>query len=165
MSSAPARLVRRARAEDANAWLVLRRLMFVAMGTPPARLDDPDWSTAALAWFGAHLDDPLVALVVAEVDGRVVSSAVGEVTALIPGPTCPNGSCGLLNTVSTLPEHRGRGHAAAVTDAVIGWFEEETDVTRIDLFATPEGARIYARRGFTAGDFPAMRRRVRRGGT
>jgi GNAT superfamily N-acetyltransferase len=137
--------------------------MFVAMGTPAGELDDPVWSAAALEWFAVHLDDPQVAIVLAEVEGAVVASAVGEVTRLIPGPSCPNGSCGLLNTVSTLPEHRGRGHAAAVTDAVIGWFEDGTDVTRIDLFATPEGARIYSRRGFTEGDFPAMRRRVLRG--
>ncbi len=136
--------------------------MFVAMGTPPDALDDPGWSEAALTWFDAHLDDRLVAITLAEVDGEVVASAVGEVTALIPSPSCPNGSCGLLTTVSTLPGHRGRGHAAAVTDAVIGWFEGETDVTRIDLFATPEGARIYTRRGFAGSDFPAMRRTVER---
>jgi GNAT superfamily N-acetyltransferase len=136
--------------------------MFVAMGTPSEELEAPAWADAALRWFAAHLDDPMVAIVLAEVGGEVVASAVGEVTALIPGPSCPNGSCGLVTTVSTLPEHRGRGHAAVVTDAVVAWFEDETDVTRIDLFATPEGARIYRRRGFREGDFPAMRRRVRR---
>jgi GNAT superfamily N-acetyltransferase len=136
--------------------------MFVAMGTRGEELDDPVWAAAALRWYAAHLDDPLVLIALAEVGGEVVASAVGEVTALIPGPSCPNGSCGLITTVSTLPEHRGRGHAAALTDAVVAWFEDETEVTRIDLFATPEGARIYTRRGFREGDFPAMRRRVRR---
>ena len=162
MSTGAGRTVRRATSRDASDWLHLRRLMFAAMGTPGAELEDPAWAAAALRWFAAHLDDPLVAIVLAEVGGEVVASAVGEVTALIPGPSCPNGSCGLLSTVSTLPEHRGRGHAAAVTDAVLAWFEERTDVTRIDLFATPEGARIYSRRGFAAGEFPAMRRRIRR---
>lgn len=163
MSTVAGRTVRRATARDADAWLALRRLMFVAMGTPADQVQDPHWATAARGWFTAHLADPLVAILLAEADGRVVASAVGEVTALIPSPSCPNGSCGLVTTVSTLPQHRGRGHAAALTDALVRWFEEETDVTRIDLFATPEGARIYSRRGFTEGSFPSMRRRVPRG--
>lgn len=162
MAEASSRIVRRAVPEDREHWLGLRRLMFEAMGTPVDRLDDPEWADAARAWFVEHLDDPRAFIGLAEVDGAVVASAVGEVTSLIPGPSCPNGSCGLITTVATLPEHRGWGHAAAVTDAVITWFESETDVTRIDLFATPEGARIYAGRGFAGSDFPAMRRGVLR---
>ena len=102
------------------------------------------------------------ARVVAEVDGTVAAGIVGEVTSLIPGPGTPNGSVGLISNVATLEPYRGRGLATACTDQLLGWFAERTDVTRVDLFATPEGARLYALRGFVASPFPALRLPVRR---
>ena len=102
-------------------------------------------------------------VVVAEVDGEVAAGAVGEVTSLIPGPGTVNGSVGLISNVATFPQHRGRGLASAVTDDLLAWFAERTDVTRVDLFATTEGALIYAPRGFTVRGFPAMSLPVPRG--
>ena len=46
--------------------------------------------------------------------------------------------------------------AAACTDDLLRWFAHDTDVTRIDLFATAGGSRIYTARGFTVREFPAM---------
>jgi len=154
--------VRRAGAADLDALLDLRVLMFDAMGTPTDRLADPTWRDAAYRCFADRMDDPRVRLVVAELDGEVVSGAVGEVTSLIPGPSCPNGSVGLISNVATLPHARGRGLAAACTEALVAWFEDETDVTRIDLFATEAGALIYRTRGFATSPFPAMRRAIPR---
>ncbi|HET6967400.1 MAG TPA: GNAT family N-acetyltransferase, partial [Ornithinibacter sp.] len=51
---------------------------------------------------------------------------------------------------------RGRHLASGVTDELLAWFTDDTDVTRVDLFATSDGARIYAPRGFTVRAFPAM---------
>jgi GNAT superfamily N-acetyltransferase len=155
--------VRRATPADAEVLVVLRAVMFEAMGTPADDLTDAAWREAAARWFAGRVDDPLVRLVVAEVDGEVVASAVGEVTALIPGPSTPDGAVGLVSNVATLPAHRGQGLATACTDAVLDWLLTETGVTRVDLFATPEGARIYGPRGFATSRFPAMRRRVDRG--
>ncbi len=155
-------VVREATRDDAEALVELRALMFEAMGTDPSALEDPAWRLSARDWFVDRVGSPGVRLVVAEAEGRVVASAVGEVTALIPGPSTPNGSVGLVSNVATLPDHRGRGLAAACTDDLLDWFAERTDVTRLDLFATAAGARIYAPRGFTAGAFPAMRRPVPR---
>jgi GNAT superfamily N-acetyltransferase len=154
--------VRVAGAADVDALVMLRTVMFEAMGTAAETLEDPRWRAAASGWFEDRLADPRVRLVVAEADGAIVSGAVGEVTALIPGPSCPNGSVGLVSNVATVPAARGRGYAGACTDALIRWFEGETDVTRIDLFATEAGSLIYRTRGFTASAFPALRRTVPR---
>ena len=132
----------------------LRAVMFEAMGTDADRLAEPGWRHAAHAWFADRVGAPGVRVVVAEVDGVVGAGAVGEVTSLIPGPATVNGSVGLISNVATFPEHRGRGLARAVTDDLLAWFAEHTDVTRVDLFATREGARIYAQRGFTAARLP-----------
>jgi predicted GNAT family acetyltransferase len=99
---------------------------------------------------------------VALADDEVVSTAVGEVTDVIPGPNSPNGSVGLISNVATRHPWRGHGLAAACTDDLLRWFRDDTDVTRVDLFATDAGSRIYARRGFRDRAFPAMCLPVRR---
>jgi GNAT superfamily N-acetyltransferase len=149
-------VIRQATAEDAAALVELRALMFEAMGTPSAQLAHDEWRDAALAWFTRTIRTPQVRVVVAEVDGTVAAAIVGEVTSLIPGPGAPNGSVGLISNVGTFPTYRGRGLAGLVTDDLLGWFSSSTDVTRVDLFATPGGARIYEPRGFTNRAFPAM---------
>ena len=151
-------VLREAGRADAAALVELRVLMFAAMGTDPAALADPAWRLAAHGWFADRVGSPDVHAVVAEVDGTVVSCAVGEVTGLIPGPSTPNGSVGLVSNVATLEPYRGLGLASACTDRLLAWFSERTDVTRVDLFATVAGARLYAGRGFAASPFPAMRR-------
>ncbi|MFL6078755.1 MAG: GNAT family N-acetyltransferase [Ornithinibacter sp.] len=141
---------------DAAVMVTLRAVMFEAMGTASEAIADPGWRRAAHEWFADRATAPGVRVVVAEADGRVVSGAVGEVTALIPGPTAVNGSVGLISNVATLHAWRGRGLAAACTDDLLRWFAHDTDVTRVDLFATTGGSRIYSARGFTVRDFPAM---------
>lgn len=161
---APAVVIRPAVPGDAAALVDLRVLMFEAMGTDPAELAAPAWRLAAHGWFVDRVGAAGVHVVVAEVGGEVVSCAVGEVTALIPGPSAPHGSVGLVSNVATLPARRGQGLAAACTDALLRWFEESTDVSRVDLFATPGGERIYRERGFVRREFPAMSAPVPRPG-
>jgi GNAT superfamily N-acetyltransferase len=149
-------LVREATAADAAVMVELRAVMFEGMGTDPERVADPRWRRAAHDWFVDHVGAPGIRVVVAEVAGEVAAGAVGEVTALIPGPSTPNGSVGLVSNVATFPRHRGRGAASAVTEDLLSWFVDHTDVTRVDLFATVAGARLYGPRGFAERAFPAM---------
>ncbi len=130
--------------------------MFEAMGTRTEQLEHDAWRDAALAWFTRRIGTAGVRVVVAEVDGKVASGIVGEVTSLIPGPGTPNGSVGLISNVATLPRYRGHGLAGLVTDDLLRWFSSSTDVTRVDLFATPGGTRIYEPRGFVNRSFPGM---------
>jgi GNAT superfamily N-acetyltransferase len=155
-------MIRRARPSDVDTLVALRSLMFREMGTAEEDLASSTWTRAAGAWFSRAVSSRDVVVVVGTVDGAPVSCAVGEATALIPGPGAPTGAVGLISNVATFPEHRGRGLATACTDAVIRWFLEDSAVERIDLFATDGGRRIYERRGFVASPFPAMRRRIER---
>ena len=149
-------VVREASAADAPALVELRALMFEAMGTPGEQLAHEAWREAALGWFTRRIGSAGARVVVAEVDGEVAAGVVGEVTSLIPGPGTPNGSVGLVSNVATFPRYRGRGLASLVTDDLLRWFSSSTDVTRVDLFATPGGARIYEPRGFRNRAFPGM---------
>ena len=154
--TAPDAVVRVATAADAPALVELRAVMFEVMGVTPDEIDDPRWRCGAHEWFAERAGTEGVRIVVAEVDGLVVSGAVGEVTALIPGPRVVNGSVGLISNVATVHAWRGRGLAAACTDDLLRWFEHDTDVGRVDLFATESGSRIYTARGFEPRGFPAM---------
>jgi GNAT superfamily N-acetyltransferase len=156
MTSVADAVVRLATASDASAMVELRAVMFEAMGTAPAAIADPGWRRAAHGWFAEGATAGGVRIVVAEADGQVVCGAVGEVTTLIPGPHTVNGSVGLISNVATVRAWRGRGLAAACTDDLLRWFENDTDVTRVDLFATEDGSRLYAARGFAVREFPAM---------
>jgi GNAT superfamily N-acetyltransferase len=152
----PDAVLRVARAADAPALVELRGVMFEGMGTSAAAIADPVWRGAAHDWFTDRVADPQSRIVLAEAQGQVVSCAVGEVTALIPGPNTVTGSVGLISNVATLHDWRGRGLAAACTDDLLHWFVDETDVRRVDLFATEAGAQIYTKRGFTVRGFEAM---------
>jgi GNAT superfamily N-acetyltransferase len=136
----------------------MRAVMFAVMGASPEQLDAEPWREAAAAWFQTQLSSPDFRAVVAEVDAHVVASACGQRTPLTPSPFIVSGSVGLLFNVATHPDHRGHGLASACTDAVLQWFDTETDVQRVDLFATDLGRGIYAGRGFVECAEPAMRR-------
>ena len=153
----PDAVVRVATPADAAVLVELRAVMFEGMGTPAGRDRRPGlaagrprlvhrhaWPTRGRGSWSPRSR------------GTVVSCAVGEVTALIPGPNTVTGSVGLISNVATVAGHRGRGLAAACTDDLLRWFVEQTDVRRVDLFATEAGARIYTRRGFTVRGFEAM---------
>ena len=106
-------------------------------------------------------------------------SAVTSPTA--PETTCPSVSATTMRTPGApawspnqscaAPRHPGsamasgavpiadpgwRGAAQDWFGDLLRWFERDTDVTRVDLFATRFGAPIYAARGFTVREFPAM---------
>ena len=161
-ATAPDAVLRGATPADADALVALRAVMFEAMGLSPDAVADPAWRLSSRAWFAERVGDPGVRVVVADDAGEVVSAAVGEVTTVIPGPSAPNGTVGLISNVATRHTHRRRGLAAACTDDLLHWFEHDTEVTRVDLFATPGGARLYTPRGFRPRGFDGMCLRVSR---
>jgi GNAT superfamily N-acetyltransferase len=75
--------------------------------------------------------------VVAEVDGRIVSTGVGTA----------NGRAGWIGTIFVAPEHRGRGLGRAMTEVVIDALETAGCRTLL-LVATQEGLPVYERLGF-----------------
>lgn len=147
------RRVRGATAGDRDAWVRLRASMFRAMGVPG--VDEEGWQCAAGAWFDRRGDD--VRIVLAEVEGEVVASAMGERRLRAPAPGSPTGVEVLVSNVSTLEHARGRGHSAAVFDELMRWVREESGADRAELFATGAGRAMYERAGFTAHEWPAMR--------
>ena len=146
--------LRQAHADDAAQLLALWELLFDEMRSPTSKA----WQEHALDWFARHVDDRAsVRIAVIEVAGELVASAVGILEIGVPNPMSPTGRAVRLANVITLPTHRGRGYATELIRDVVTW-GQGTGVDRIDLSATPEGQRIYARLGFTIASAPRMKR-------
>lgn len=155
--------IRLAGAADAAHVVELRAEMFRAMGTDQATVADPGWRDAFLDWLVDALDDNLAAVALAELaDGRIVSSAVGQVLDHPPSPTHTVARSGRVGSVCTYPEFRGRGLGSACVAQVLAWFRESTDVQVVDLSATQFGVGIYRRLGFVEREYPNMRMRLSR---
>jgi ribosomal protein S18 acetylase RimI-like enzyme len=149
--------VRLADERDASALVVLRAAMFAAMGQDVGAPEAP-WRAAAEHWFTEVLPTGQVLVAVADVPGAgPVASAMAVLEQRAPSPTNPAGRAAHLSQVSTLPDHRRRGHARACLEALLGELDAR-GVLRTDLFATGEGEALYRSLGFRASPYPALRR-------
>ncbi|UJP40105.1 GNAT family N-acetyltransferase [Cellulomonas palmilytica] len=143
--------VRRAGEGDAAALTRLRRLMLQAMGVP--RADEDDWQATCTRWFAERLAAGTVVAFVVDGDrgdGTTgpVACAVGDFQEHAPEPWNPSGRRGHVFNVSTEPAYRRRGYARATVMALMTWFHDETEVTRVGLSATPDGRAMYEHLGF-----------------
>lgn len=154
--------VRRATDADVPDLLRLREVMLTSVGEPTGG-PDALWRQNAAAWFADRLREPtLFAAFVVEDDFRVLSCAVGVVESRIPGRANPAGTFGSIYNVATEARFRGRGHGRACLQALLRWFERETDVLTITLTASPDGQRLYEQYGFRLSTYPLMRLKLRR---
>ncbi|MBW4041595.1 MAG: GNAT family N-acetyltransferase [Acidobacteria bacterium] len=140
---------------DAAALVLLRAAMFAAMGQ---EVDDPAWRAAARAWFEVQLAGDGVLVAVVDLPGfGPVSSAMAVLERRAPSPTNPDGLAAHLSQVSTLREHRRRGHAGACVTALLAALDAR-GIVRTDLFATADGEALYLEQGFRPSPYPALRR-------
>lgn len=158
--SAPVR-VRRAGVEDADALVRLRGVMLASMGVDVGP-EDAAWREAARLWFARRLAEPgeFAAYVVDDPELGVVSNAVGACDRHAPGPGNPSGVHGHVSNVCTDQRRLRLGYARACLEALIGWFESDTEVRMINLNATPDGGGLYRALGFDAPRNPALQLRL-----
>ena len=154
-------VIRPAATGDIATIVALRALMFEAMGSSSEEISDIGWQQDASRWLQLHLSDEDIHVIVAEAHGTVVSCAIGQVIATVPGPG-RRGDGGQISNIATFPRHRRLGFTHAVLGSLLEWFEEETDVEVISLNATEAGWDIYESFGFVETKFPQMRKRLDR---
>jgi GNAT superfamily N-acetyltransferase len=115
------------------------------------------WSSHALEWFARFVDDAANAwFPVIEVNGELVSTAIGTLEFGVPNPQCVKGRTVRLANVITLPEHRGHGYGTRLVRDVIDW-ARRTAADRVDLSATPDGQRLYEELDFVVTSAPRMK--------
>jgi GNAT superfamily N-acetyltransferase len=152
-------MVRRAAPADAVEITRLRRLMFTSMGLD---CDAVDWEPACIAFFEDHLDTPdVVAMVVDAPNGSgLAASGVIELSRQIPSPRAPHGTSAYISTISTDPQWRRQGMAAAIMASLLD-VARAAGTDNVELHATEEGRPLYDRLGFVErpGN-PALRLRL-----
>jgi ribosomal protein S18 acetylase RimI-like enzyme len=146
-------VVRSATADDVDAFVRLdfelpRHQELSPVFSPGAPFTEEE----ARADFLEELDDPARALLLAEVDGRVVSALVMvdvKKSSLHAGLGRPERAA-FLGFAATLPEARGTGAGLALTNAGLDWArEEDYPVTVVDWRETNLlASRFWPRRGF-----------------
>ncbi|MBO0693348.1 MAG: GNAT family N-acetyltransferase [Acidimicrobiaceae bacterium] len=144
--------------QDASEIVRLAALLFESMGLSTAW--EPRWREEGerhvrdrlggdLAVF--VVDDPLQA-------GRLAASAAGIITHRLPTPANPAGLAGYVQWVCTDPQYRGRGHARAVMERLLNWYDERA-VGTVELHSTPMAESLYRALGFDDSGARALRRR------
>src|SRR4051812_36197780 len=93
---------------------------------------------------------------VIEYEGAIFGTAIGTLELGVPNPQCTKGRTVRLANVITVAKHRGRGYGTTLVLHVLDW-ARSVDADRVDLSATPEGQRLYAKVGFTLTSAPRMK--------
>lgn len=122
------------------------------------------WSDATADWFRAALHDrtACAAFVVDEPGRGIVSVAVGRTVPWMPSPRNPSGLRGHVFNVATDADRRRRGHARTCMSALLDWFRDQTEVSRVDLNASSYGFELYRSLGFVLPREPALQFTVER---
>jgi GNAT superfamily N-acetyltransferase len=115
------------------------------------------WRSHALEWFERFVDDDANArFPVIELDGELVSTAIGTLELGVPNPQCVKGRTVRLANVITQPGHRNHGYGTRLVSDVIDW-ARRIAADRVDLSATPDGQRLYEELGFVVTSAPRMK--------
>jgi ribosomal protein S18 acetylase RimI-like enzyme len=149
----PGVVVRRAVADDADAVVRLDLELPRHQELSPVFAPGAPWTSHdSREEFLADVDDPDVGLLVAEVDGQIVSLVVMvpvEKSSMHIGLARPDRAA-FLGFAATLPEARGSGAGLALTNAGLDWARERgypavvVDWRETNLLAS----RFWPRRGF-----------------
>jgi len=137
---------REATLADLPAIIRHRRGMFREMGfVEEAALDAMEATSSP--FIGAALEDGSYRGWLIEAEGRVVSGGGLVVVGYPSAPQDPSTRRVWLLNMYTEPEHRGRGFARAIVEAMVGWCREQ-GFGWVSLHASDAGRHLYEALGF-----------------
>jgi len=148
--------LRPSRPDDAPEVIRLASVMYESMGVD---VTPPEWRREAERMVRGRAGTEGCAVFVVEDDereGHLLACGAVTVATRLPGPGVPNARFGYIQWMATEPEHRRRGHARAIFDAILGWLRAQ-GVKAVELHATPEGESLYRSFGFEPPRHPQLR--------
>lgn len=138
--------IRRATVDDIPVFIDFRSRMFREVGMT----DVAGVEAVSPAYFSRTIPSgEFIALLAESVDGDVVGSAGLVPYTMPPKPRQPDGRFGYVSSMYVLPEHRRRGLAHRLMQAIID-AADGLGLTWITLHASPAGRPIYEEIGFEA---------------
>jgi GNAT superfamily N-acetyltransferase len=141
--------LREATVADAAVLARQRRLMFEAMGSVAAE-EAPALEAAARAWLERAMPENRFRGWVVEHDGVPVAGGGLWLRDLMPRPRHTDGEAEpRVMSMWTDPDHRRRGLARLVMDAILEWCRAN-GMKAVTLSASPDGRALYEQLGFKA---------------
>ncbi|WP_283136447.1 GNAT family N-acetyltransferase [Rhizohabitans arisaemae] len=151
--------VRLAGSGDIAELVRLRELLFrdlaAGWGPPPSEVSWKDRCADALA--GLLTSDEMRIVVIDGTTG-LAACGMGAVDRRLPTPYNPSGLVGHVFGIVTDPAYRKRGHARAIVEDLLAWFDGR-GLKRVDLNASPEGHGLYRSLGFDDHPDPVLSRK------
>ena len=151
--------VRPATLDDLDALVRHRLLMFTDMGIP---LDADAVDCAFRSWIAEMLPAGMYRAWVVDVPGgtagveRIVIAGGGiSILPWPPGPRDTTGRLAFVYNVYTEREHRRRGLARLIMDAIHDWCRE-AGIASLALNASADGRPLYEAMGYQAASNPMM---------
>ncbi|MFD0344820.1 GNAT family N-acetyltransferase [Streptomyces sp. NPDC127117] len=153
--------VRQAAEDDIAELVRLRAMLFENLG---GDFFDPasgggDWPAALATVFKEQLStdtaSDTVRILVVDGENGLAACGIGTIEQRLPGPHLRNGRIGQVIGVVTDPRYRRRGHSRSIMRGLLDWFRE-SDVARVDLYASVEGEPLYRDLGFTNHPDPSL---------
>ncbi|GHW01849.1 hypothetical protein lacNasYZ03_15360 [Lactobacillus nasalidis] len=128
----------------------LRKELFTELGEVSPDDDLSDLEEASKQYFTAHVNQDLLCWGVTE-EGNLAATGSLCLFSRIPYAGNLTGIEGYILNIYTSPRSRKQGYANQIVDAIID-YARRTGIQRLWLNASEEGARVYAKKGFTRKD-------------
>lgn len=142
-------IIRKASFADIDT-LIMLRIGYLAEDIGLSPEEEAAIKTQLVSYFTKHIGDDFIA-VIAEADGRAVSTAFLVITEKPANPFFLNGKTATILNVYTVPEYRRLGIAKRVVSQIID-FAKQSNVSSIDLNASAAGKPLYNMLGFREPD-------------
>ncbi|MBQ7874452.1 MAG: GNAT family N-acetyltransferase [Oscillospiraceae bacterium] len=136
-------LIRKATIEDASLLCEVRKLQLIDEGIKP----DCDIDAELEAFFKKWLQSPDFIQLIAEEDGKLISTAAVIYYDLPPSFTNKIGVRGYVTNVYTVPEHRGKGLAKRLLTELLD-DAKSRGIRKLWLGASKLGRPLYEKLGF-----------------
>jgi len=151
--------IRRATVDDIDL-LIRLRIDYLLEDNKVERLHDVEGVSCKLRdYFAKWIPDAGFIALIAEDDSSVQSTAFLSIVERPPRTTASSFLVGTVYNVFTYPEHRRKGIALQVMQALIKE-AESLGVASVDLLATEEGKPLYDKLGFQTANYVPMRLRL-----
>ncbi|WP_189545338.1 GNAT family N-acetyltransferase [Streptomyces gelaticus] len=149
--------VRQAVEDDIPELVRLREMLFENLGgyffSPVS--GSGAWLDTLAVVLKEQLTSDAVRVLVVDGASGLAACAIGTIEQRLPGPHLCNGRIGQVIGVITDPGYRRLGYSRSLMRGLLDWFRE-SDVARVDLYASAEGEPLYRELGFTNHPDPSL---------
>lgn len=133
--------------------LIRLRIGYLAEDIGLSREEETTIKSQLVTYFTKHIGDDFIA-VLAETDGKAVSTAFLVINELPANPHFLSGKTATILNVYTVPEYRRLGIATRVLRHIID-IARQQNVSLIDLNASAAGKPLYNMLGFKESEAPS----------